>query len=95
MPLYADGNTLVISYAYPYNLYASADLSGLANPKLSARMDGGALYLEYSYEDIKAVLLPVWPFMWQFEQFKGRDIFKEQIGASYANWAGRIYIDVE
>jgi len=72
------------------------DVFSFANPYLTARLDSNILYLEYSYaKNIKAVIVPVWSFMTQFDEFQNKNIFP------YGNlWygyysGGDIYITVD
>jgi len=91
-----NGEKIIISYCLPTLMIDYYELSKLANPKLATHLEGNTLYLDYSYDkNIKAVFIPVWSFMWQFDGFKGRNIFKEFNGSAYGSGNGSVYITVE
>jgi len=65
------GEKLVISYKLPYHMINWRELVLLTNPKVSARLDGTTLYIDYTYDkNVKAAVIPVWRFMRQFDYYK-------------------------
>jgi len=90
------GNKLIVSYTMPMETVNQYDIASMANPKLSARLEGDTLYLDYTYdENVKAVFIPVWSFMWQFDHFKGKGIFNESFWETGSHGGGGIYIEIE
>jgi hypothetical protein len=91
-----NGEKIIVSYSLPqieFNFYNTARL---ANPKLTAYLDGSTLYVDYSYDkNVKAVFIPVWSFMWQFDGFKGKGIFQEQGGFQTGGGPGIVVIRAE
>lgn len=90
------GQKIIIYYDSPVFTVDDYKLSKLVDPKFSARLEGNTLYLDYSYiENVKAIFNPVWSFMWQFDCYKGKGIFKESAGSSYGGKEGMIFLSVE
>jgi hypothetical protein len=91
-----EGDTLIIDCTYPFKVVDDKEIGHLMNPALDARMEGNTLYLHYTYErNVKAVFVPIWSFMWQFEHFTGRDLFSESIYGTYSEGGGSLYLWVE
>jgi len=80
-----DGNTLIISYFYPHRVVDDMDIGRLLNPELDVRLDGNSLYLSYSFEkNIKAIFLPIWSFMSQFDYFQGKGVVSRFLYSSFS-----------
>jgi len=85
------GDTLHLFYSLPFTMVNSVDIGYLMNAVFEARLDGSTLYLHYSFDkNVKAVFIPVWSFMWQFDHFKDRNLlsgsaFTSNSGGSSAN----------
>ena len=76
-----DGNTLFVQYHYPVQVIQSGVLiSHLMNPQLDIRFEGTTLYVNYTYDrNQKAIVIPVWSFMRQFDSFRGQNVFNESL----------------
>ena len=80
-----DGNTLIISYSYPHRVVDDMDIGRLLKPELDVRLDGNTLYLSYSFEkNIKAIFLPIWSFMSQFDHFQGKGVVSRFLYSSFS-----------
>lgn len=90
------GQKILIHYDFPSYMRDDYELTRFSNPKFSAHLNGNTIYLDYSYDkNIKAIFIPVWSFMWQFDGYKGKDIFKEFAGSSSGGGEGYVLINVE
>jgi len=92
-----DGERIVIAYELPNLSFRddSIDLSHFVTQEFSARLEETTLYLDYQFtRGVNAVIIPIWPFMAQFEQFQGRDLLIESI-SSHGSASGKIDITVE
>ncbi|MCL2250245.1 MAG: hypothetical protein FWC13_13390 [Oscillospiraceae bacterium] len=76
-----DGNTLFAQYHYPIQVIQSGGLiSHLMNPQFDIRFEGNTLYVNYTYDrNQKAIVIPVWSFMSQFDNFRGQNVFNESL----------------
>lgn len=90
------GEKIIISYAFPYYMVDYVDMMPFIEPELSAYLDGTTLHVKYEYkENIKAVFIPMWSFMWQFDEYKGKDIFNENGGWASGTGGGWVEIGFE
>jgi len=73
------------------------DLFGYANPQMTAYLDDDTLYIDYSVGEAHVVIIPVWSFARQFENFKDKGLFKATpLGySSGGSMNANIYISVE
>jgi hypothetical protein len=89
------GDTLIIGYTLPFKVVLVKEIGHLTNPELNARLEGNTLYIDYSYEkNVKAVFVPIWTFMWQFDYFKGRDLY-EPFYSYYSENNANIHFRIE
>ena len=80
-----DGNTLIISYYFPHRVVDDMDIGRLLNPELDVRLDGNTLYLSYNFEkNIKAIFLPIWSFMSQFDYLQGKGVVSRFLYSSFS-----------
>jgi len=91
-----DGNTLIISYSYPHRVVDDMDIGRFLIPELDVRLDGNTLYLSYSFEkNIKAIFLPMWSFMSQFDYFKGKGLVSRFLYSSFSEGDGSLSFWIE
>jgi len=71
------GEKLVISYKLKHLVINWRDLRSPADQKVSARLEGTTLYIDYTYDkdyiydkNVKTAFIPVWWFMRQFDYYK-------------------------
>ena len=70
------------------------DLVPLTNPRLSARLESATLNIDYTFDkNVKAVFLPIWTFMRQFDYYKGRDVARMPYHPSIGIEDGSVWID--
>jgi hypothetical protein len=76
-----DGGTLFVQYLYPIQATQNIGLIGhLRNPRFDIRFEGTTLYVNYTYDrNQKAIVIPVWSFMTQFDNFRGQNVFNESL----------------
>jgi hypothetical protein len=75
------GDTLFVQYNYPIQVIQNGGLiSHLMNPQFDIRFEGNTLYVSYTYDrNQKAIAIPVWSFMSQFDNFRGQNVFNESL----------------
>jgi hypothetical protein len=76
-----DGGTLFVQYRYLIQIIQSGGLiSHLMNPEFDIRFEGNTLYVNYTYDrNQKAIVIPVWSFMKQFDSFRGQNVYNEEL----------------
>jgi len=90
------GGEIQVFYFFPRNAQNGYSLTELAQPSVSAWLEGNALHVRYEYKkNVKAVFLSGWTFMWQFGEFKGKNLFKEFVGSSSESGGGGVNIYVK
>ena len=90
------GQRIIVNYHFPTCTVCDIDLASLAEPRFTARLDGNTLYLQYDHKtNIKVIFIPIWSFMWQFDEFKGQHIFQESPGYSFGGGSGSVFISVQ
>lgn len=90
------GEKIIITYKYPIDKLNGYDLISYTYPKFTAVLDGNTLNVNFTYEkNVKVIFIPTWSFMWQFDQFKTKNIFKEDLGTSFTNSGGFAFIEIE
>jgi hypothetical protein len=79
-----NGDKLVISYSlYQTRIVDDYNITPFMNPRVSARLSNTALTIDCTYDkNVKAVFLPVWSFMRQFDRYKGKDFIHEKFRRS-------------
>ena len=91
-----NGNKLVIIFNAARVVLNSYDLMALTHPTFEARLEGTRLYLDYHYDkNVKAVFLPIWSFMWQFEYFRDKGVVEQPFVQFSSNSSGAVSIWVE
>jgi hypothetical protein len=69
------------------------DLNQFIEPELEVSLDGNNLNIDLvSKENVKIVFISPFSYMWQFDYFKGKQIFKENAGSMSGNGGGNISI---
>lgn len=86
-------NQILVDF-FPASSYVDYnDMNLFTEPKLEVRMKDNVLYLNItSNENVKILLLAPYSFMWQFDYFKGKHIFKEHVGSMGGGGSGTITI---
>ena len=73
------GDTVVITLR-PMTLTVNGiDISRFTNQRATASLDGDTLTVDYSLDNVKVVILPVWEIARQFDCFKGKNILPANI----------------
>jgi len=90
------GRQICIDYTIGGYGIGGVEVFSLSDPCLTARLDGNTLYLDYSYtKNTKAVVIPAWSFMTQFDEFQNKNIFPYgKVWNGYYS-GGDIYMTVE
>jgi len=83
-----DGGTLFVQYNYPLEVIPNAgDISHWINPQFDIHFEGNTLYVHYTYnKNVKAIIIPIWSFMRQFESFRGQNVFNESPQLGWGRW---------
>jgi hypothetical protein len=90
-----NGGTLTVGYFAPFHVVEGMELTFLANPVFEARLEGSTLHLHYSYDkNVRAILIPIWSFMTQFDYFAGRDLVSDYWYSAYSDRSARVVIEV-
>ena len=90
-----DGDKLFINYFLPSEMMSWYNMGPLAT-HVSARLDGTDLYVNCTYDqNVKAVFIPVYSFMRQFDYYKGKDVVNECYMSSSGGGSGSVNIEVE
>ena len=87
------GDTLHVYYSNPWQVVDNTEIGHLVNAEFEARFEGNVLYIHYTFDkNVKAVFMPLWSFMWQFEHFKGKGLFSEDVFGTYASSSANVNI---
>jgi hypothetical protein len=72
-------------------------MSDFADSQLIADLDGNVLFVDYVIENVQVVFLPVWGIARQFDFFRDRNIFRENIVGISAggNFTPNVWFRVE
>jgi len=71
-----NGDILTVVYVLPHRIINSVDIGKLLNVEFDVKLEGSTIFVHYTFEkNIKAMFLPIWSFMGQFEYFKGKNLF--------------------
>ena len=91
------GDTIVIAFRPPFYNVNGFELAEFANPRITAHLEGGTLYIEYVIDDAHVVIMPIWSIAGQFDIFKDKNLVSENpIGfSSGGNSNASIFIRVE
>jgi len=91
------GDTIVIAFRPPFYNVNGFELAEFANPRITAHLEGGTLYIEYVIDDAHVVIMPIWSIAGQFDIFKDKNLVSENpIGfSSSGNSSANIFIRVE
>lgn len=84
---------IIVKYHLPYNEVNYINLNDFKNPIVTAKLEDNKLYINYTYnENQKVILLSSYVTMSQFDCFKGKNLFKANVGYMTCNGDGRIEI---
>ncbi|MDR2571018.1 MAG: hypothetical protein LBD23_12135 [Oscillospiraceae bacterium] len=92
------GDTLVLNLIPPWFYVNGIDIFAYANPQINAYLEGNTLFIDYTYDDVQVVIMPIWGIIRQFDIFKDKNLFTTHIGIGYNMGGSRsanIYIEVE
>ena len=73
------GSTIVIRFRPPLYSVEGIEMFGYANPRIAAHLEGNTLHIGYSIDDAYVVVLPIWGIARQFEIFRDRWLFTDEV----------------
>lgn len=91
------GDTIVIRFKPPSTTINGVELTQFANPRITARLDGDALIVDYILDGVNVVILPIWSIAGQFDCFKDKNILPAHTLGYYSgsDSSANIYFQVE
>ena len=90
------GEKLLLRYRFPGDTVNGIELTGFGNPRLTAKLDGTVLRIDYTFDNAHVVILPVFGIARQFEAFRDKGLFTSSfMGYSYGGGGGNVMITVE
>ena len=91
------GDTIVIWYRPAWFLINGIEVLKYTNQQLSVHLEGNTLFLNYSYDNVHVMLLPIWSLARQFDSFKDMGVLSANVlgFSSGGNRTTNIWIEVE
>jgi hypothetical protein len=91
------GDTIVIWYRPAWFLVNGIDVLKYNNQQLYVHLEGNTLFLNYSYDNVHVMLLPIWSLARQFDSFKDTGVLSANVlgFSTGGNSTTNIWIDVE
>jgi hypothetical protein len=75
---YSEADNIIVTYRLPVYLTNNYDLTGVTNPKFTAKLNGNVLSLTYTYDKNRKVLfLSPWFMMRQFDRYKDKNLYSD------------------
>jgi len=91
------GDTLIVQYASPFFLVNGIEIFHFADPQVSVYMEENTLFINYTFDKVTVIIMPVWSMVRQFDIFADKNLLTAHaMGSSGGgSMSVNVFIDVE